>query len=59
MTKIVVVFFFAFTELIVTENVKKYCKFEKFCENFIFANSVKRQIWDVKYCDYGMIYLYQ
>ena len=25
-----------------------YCKFEIFCKNFIFLNSVKRHIWDVE-----------
>ena len=25
-----------------------YCKFANFRENFIFANSVKSHIWDVK-----------
>ena len=26
----------------------KYCRFGNFCENFIFANSIKRHISDVK-----------
>ena len=36
-----------------------YCKFGNFCENFIFANSIKRHIWDVKNLEQGMIYLNQ
>ena len=36
-----------------------YCKFRNFRENFIFANSIKRHICDVKNRDQGMIYLYQ
>ena len=36
-----------------------YCKFGNFRENFIFANSVKRHICDVKNCDLGIINLYQ
>ena len=36
-----------------------YCKFRNFRENFIFTNSVKRHICDVKICDYDMIYLHQ
>ena len=28
--------------------LKKYCRFGNFCENFIFANSIKRHISDVK-----------
>ena len=36
-----------------------YCKFGNFRENFIFANSVKRHVWDVKNREQGMIYLYQ
>ena len=29
-------------------NLHGYCKFGNFCDNFIFANSVKRHILDVK-----------
>ena len=36
-----------------------YCKFGNFPENFIFANSGKRHICDVKIVRLGMIYLYQ
>ena len=36
-----------------------FCKFGNFRENFIFANSVKRNISDVKNREQGMIYLYQ
>ena len=31
-----------------TDMTSKYCKFRNFCENFIFANSVKRHICNVK-----------
>ena len=34
-----------------------YCEFERFGENFVFTNSVRRHICDVKICDYGMICL--
>ena len=34
-----------------------YCKFGNFRENFVFANSVKRRICDIKNRDYGMIHL--
>ena len=27
---------------------REYCKFGFFCENFIFANSIKRHIYDVR-----------
>ena len=30
------------------DNAKKYCKLGIFCENFIFANSVKRHICNDK-----------
>ena len=30
------------------EVAAQYCKIEIFCENFIFANSIKRHICDVK-----------
>ena len=33
-----------------------YCKFGNFRENFIFTNSVKRHICDVKICDYDIVY---
>ena len=36
-----------------------YCKYGNFRENFIFANSVKRNICHVKIRDFGMIYLHQ
>ena len=36
-----------------------YCKFGNFRENFIFANSVKRHICDVKIRDYDTIYLHK
>ena len=36
-----------------------YCKLGIYCENFIFANSAKSQICDVKIRDYVMILLYQ
>ena len=36
-----------------------YCKSGNFRENFIFANSVKRHIFDRKIRDKGMIYLDQ
>ena len=34
-----------------------YCKFGNFCENFIFANSVKTHLFDVEIRDKGVIYL--
>ena len=36
-----------------------YCKSGNFCENFIFANSVKRDTCDQKISQLVVIYLYQ
>ena len=36
-----------------------YCKFGNVRDNFIFVNSVKRHISDVKIRNQGMIYLYK
>ena len=35
------------------------CKFINFRENFIFADSVKRHICDVKICHNDIVYLHQ
>ena len=37
----------------------KYCEFGNFHDTFIFANSVKGHICDIKICIYVLIYLHQ
>ena len=38
---------------------ERYCRFGNFRENFIFVNSIKRHIGDLKNSRQSKIYLYQ